>query len=62
MEGPLYLTEESKKNISRVPNESSFIIISLSINLYWLNLPCYVANRLRRSATDFYMGSAFLDL
>ena len=32
------------------------IIISLSINLYWLNLPCHVSYRLRRSAADFNMG------
>ena len=46
MEGPLYLTEESKNNL---------ILKSLSINLYWLNLPCHVSNRLRRFAADFYM-------
>ena len=103
MEGPLYLTEESKKKNGIVPNESypgcqrlfmrgfrfrsslkkssaedvsacsrrssssqarkkylvprvnesSFLIISLSINLYWLNLPCHVSIRLRRSEDQY---------
>ena len=39
---------EKKYLVPRV-NESSFLIISLSINLYWLNLPCHVSIRLRRS-------------
>ena len=51
----LLVTREKKSLVPRV-NESSFIIISLSINLYWLNLPCHVSNRLRRSAADFNMG------
>ena len=49
-------SQARKKYLVPRVNESSFLIISLSINLYWLNLPCHVSIRLRRSAADFNMG------
>ena len=49
-------SQARKKCLVPSVNESSFLIISLSINLYWLNLPCHVSIRLRRPAADFNMG------
>ena len=39
-------SQARKKSLVPRVNESSFIIISLSINLYRLNLPCHVSIRL----------------